>query len=61
MNIFLKRFQKDAPVVPLLIDAFHELIRYMCSKFILSDVLERAKTSTSLIKLNMLDRNIDLD
>ena len=34
------------------------VIRYMCSKFILNDVLEKAKTTTSLIKLNMLDRNI---
>ena len=30
----------------------------MCSKFILNDVLEKAKTTTSLIKLSMLDRNI---
>ena len=33
------------------------VIRYMCSKFILN-VLEKAKTTTSLIKLNLLDRNI---
>ena len=33
------------------------VIRYMCSKFILN-VLEKAQTTTSLIKLNMLDRNI---
>ena len=30
----------------------------MCSIFILSNVLVKAKTITSLIKLNMLDRNI---
>ena len=30
----------------------------MCSKFILNNVLEKAQTTTSLIKLNMLDRNI---
>ena len=30
----------------------------MCSIFILSNVLVKAKTITSLIKLNMLERNI---
>ena len=44
--------------MPFLVDTLDELIRYMCSKFILNDVLEKAKTTTSLIKLNMLDRNI---
>ena len=58
MNIFLKRFQTDAPMVPFLVDTLDKLIRYMCSKFILKGVLEKAKTTTSLIKLNMLDRNI---
>ena len=54
----MKRSQTDAPTVPFLVDTLDELIRYMCSKFILNDVLEKAKTTTSLIKLNMLDRNI---
>ena len=58
MNIFLKRFQTDALMVPFLVDTLDELIRSICSKFILNDVLEKAKTTTSLIKLNMLDRNI---
>ena len=58
MNIFLQRFQTGAPMVPFLVDTLDELMRYMCSKFILNDVLEKAKTTTSLIKLNMLDRNI---
>ena len=31
----------------------------MCGKFILNDVLEKAKTTASLIKLNMVDRNIE--
>ena len=31
----------------------------MCSKFILNHVLGKAQTSTSLTKLNMLDRNIE--
>ena len=31
----------------------------MCSKFILNHVLEKAQTSFSLTKLNMLDRNIE--
>ena len=53
MNIFLKRFQTDAAMVTFLVDTLDELIRYMCSKFILNDVLEKAKTTTSLIKLNM--------
>ena len=34
-----------------------ELIGYMCSQFILNDVLEKAKT-TSLIKFSIIDRNI---
>ena len=58
MNIFLKRFKTDAPMVLFLVDTLNELIRYICSKFILNDVLEKVKTTTSLIKLNMLDRNI---
>ena len=57
MNIFLKRFQADSPKVPFLVDILDELIRYTCSQFILNDVLEKAKT-TSLMKLNMLDRNL---
>ena len=55
MNVFLKRFQVDAPMVPFLIDTLDEQIRYMCSKFILNDVLKKAKTTTSLIKLNLFD------
>ena len=58
MNIFLKRFQTDTPMVPFLVDTLDELIRYVCCKFILNDVIEKAKTTTSLVKLNMLDRNI---
>ena len=58
MSIFLKRFQTDVgPMVPFPVDTVDELIRYICSKFILN-VLEKAKTPTSLIKLNMLDRNM---
>ena len=34
-----------------------KMIGYMCSEFILNDVLEKAKT-TSLIKLSIIDRNI---
>ena len=30
MNIFLKRFQTDAPMMPFLVDTLHKLIRYMC-------------------------------
>ena len=45
-------------MVPFVVDTLDELIRYVCSKFILNDVVEKGKTTTSLIKLNMLDRNI---
>ena len=44
-------------MVPFLVDTLDKLIRYICGKFILDDVLEEAKTMASLIKLNMLDRN----
>ena len=57
MNIFLKRFQTDAPMVSFLVDTLDQLIRYMCSKFVLN-VLEKAKMTASFIKLSMLDRNI---
>ena len=55
--MILKRFQRDFPMVPFLVDTLDKLIRYMCGKFILDDVLEEAKAMASLIKLNMLDRN----
>ena len=51
MDIFLKM----VPMVPVLVETLGELIRCMCSKFILNDVLEKVKT-TSLIKLNMLQK-----
>ena len=51
MDIFLKM----VPMVPFLVETLGELIRCMCSKFILNDVLEKVKT-TSLIKLNMLQK-----
>ena len=35
MNIVLKRFQTDAPMVPFRVNTQDELIRYMCSKFII--------------------------
>ena len=44
-------------MVPFPVDTVDELIRYLCSKFVLN-VLEKSKTTTSLIRLNMLDRNI---
>ena len=44
-------------MVPFLVDTLDKLIRYMCGKFILDDVLEEVKTMASLIKLDMLDRN----
>ena len=59
--MILKRFQRDVPMVPFLVDTLGKLIRYMCGKFILDDVLEEAKTMASLIKLNMLDRNKQID
>ena len=56
--MFLERFQADAPMVLFFVDTLDELIKYICSKFILNYVLEKAKTTTSLIKLNTLDRNM---
>ena len=45
ISIFLKRFQTDAPMVSFLADTLDELIRYMCSEFILNDVLEKAQNN----------------
>ena len=45
-------------MVPFPVDTLNELIRDMYSKFVSKDVLGKAKTTTSLIKPNMLDGNI---
>ena len=56
LNTFLRRFQTDAPMVPFLIDTLEEIVREMCRKFILDDVMEKSTSTTTLIKLNILDR-----
>ena len=45
ISIFLKRFQTDAPMMSFLVDTLDELIKYMCSEFILNDVLEKAQNN----------------
>ena len=58
LNGFLRRFQTDKPMVPFLVDSLETTIREMCSKFILDDVINKACSTTALIKPDVMDKNI---
>ena len=58
LNGFLRRFQTDNPMVPFLVDSLETIIREMCSKFILDDVMDKAASTVALIKLDVTNRNI---
>ena len=45
-------------MVSVLVDTFEEISSECCSKFILDKVMERSTSTTKLIKLNVLDKNI---
>ena len=53
LNTFLTPFQTDAPMVPFLPIVLSDLIRKLMSYFVIGDVLDKAATPHSLIKLNV--------
>ena len=56
LNCFLVLHQTDKPMFSFLAESFETLLRSLCAKFIRKDVLESAKTTTLLIKLDVADR-----
>ena len=55
-NHFLVLFQCNKPMVPFLVESL-DLIRTLCSKFIKRKILESARTTYSLLKLDLTDTN----
>ena len=47
-------------MAPFLIDTFEEIVREKWARFVLDDVIEKANSTTTLIKLNTLDINIKI-
>ena len=55
LNTFLVLYQTNKPMVPFLAESLETLLRSLCAKFIRKYVLERAKTASLLIKLDVAD------
>ncbi|XP_065665582.1 uncharacterized protein LOC136087006 [Hydra vulgaris] len=53
LNAFLVSFQTDKPMTPFLVVTLEELLRNFYAKFIRLDVLANAKTTTSLLKIDL--------
>ena len=53
LESFLHRFQTNKPIVLFLVSLFQAIIREMCSKLILDDVMEEAWNTRSLMKLDV--------
>ena len=58
LESFLHRFQTDKPMVPFLVSHLEAIIREMCSKLILDDVMEDAQSTRNLMKLDVTDKSI---
>ena len=56
LNEFLVTFQTDNPMVPFLVEALEKIIRCLCLKFIKKDVLQKANTCSSLLKIEVTDK-----
>ena len=50
--------QTNASMVPFLVDTLEQIIREFYGKFILDEVMKRSTSTTKLIKLNALYKNI---
>ena len=57
LNAFLRRFQTDSPMVPFLVTKLEEVVRALCSKFILDKVMEDSGEVRKLIKIDVFDKN----
>ncbi|XP_047133532.1 uncharacterized protein LOC124811633 [Hydra vulgaris] len=55
LNTFLVSFQTDKPMTPFLVVTLEELLRNFYAKFIRLDVLLNAKTTTSLLKIDLFN------
>ena len=55
-NFFLVSLQTDKPMTPFLVETLEEILRGFYSKFIPPDILANAKTTTSLLKIDVSNR-----
>ncbi|XP_047143255.1 uncharacterized protein LOC124817348 [Hydra vulgaris] len=55
LNTFLVSFQTDKPMTPFLVVTLEELLHNFYAKFIQLDVLLNAKTTTSLLKIDLFN------
>jgi hypothetical protein len=43
-------------MIPFLVDTLEEIVRYLCGRFIMDDVMEKTAPTTALLKLDVLDK-----
>ena len=60
LQIFLKGFQTDAPMVPLMSDTLKTLVRRFLKMFINNTIVDDASTPYQLIKINVNDNGNQL-
>ena len=61
MNAFLTRFQMNNPMLPFLSDALVEMFTFLMSMVIKRNVLNNATTALKLVKIDMTDKENQLD
>ena len=61
LNVFLTRFQTNNPMLPFLSDALVEMFTFLMSMVIKRNVLNKATTALKLVKINMTDKENQLD
>ena len=57
LNTFLRGFQTDKPMVPLLFSTLEDLLRWLTKKFILRETLGKADNLKKLLKTDPLNVN----
>ena len=60
LQTFLKRFQTDAPIVPLMSDTLETLMRRFLKIFTKNTIVDDASTPYPLLKINVNDRDNQL-
>ena len=58
LNVFLRGFQTDQPMVPFLCEALERLLRLFMSMFILGEVMSNANTLMKLLKVQVTDKGL---
>ena len=58
LESFLRRSQTEKPIVPFVVSHLEAIIRELCSKIRLGDVMEDARSTRSLMKLDVTDKSI---